>query len=66
MAAHPGPHPSAGDPRAFGLGKLDDALAETVGSHLEIFPDCRKVVTDLPGDDFLAQLEDPNGDLARQ
>ena len=35
METRPDTHPSSGVLQAFGLGKLDDAAAETVLDHLE-------------------------------
>ena len=34
-------HPAHETLQAYGLGKLDDALAEVVSKHLEACPDCR-------------------------
>src|SRR5438309_1633075 len=49
-------HPSADVLRAFGLGKLDDAAAETVLNHLDTCPECRGEVAALSGDSFLDRL----------
>jgi serine/threonine protein kinase len=49
-------HPSANALEAFGLGKLDDAAAEVVLTHLSACPDCREKVTAQSGDSFLAHL----------
>jgi serine/threonine protein kinase len=56
MEAQPVTHPPADVLEAFGLGKLDDASAEAVGSHLDLCADCRKEVAALSGDSFLARL----------
>ncbi len=56
-------HPSAGTLEAFGLGKLDDASAEAVISHLQDCPDCCQRVAAASGDDFinrLRQAHDPH------
>ncbi|HET6884504.1 MAG TPA: SUMF1/EgtB/PvdO family nonheme iron enzyme [Pirellulales bacterium] len=45
----------------FGLGKLDAALAETVGRHLDTCADCRQRVSDLPGDSFVDRLRGARG-----
>ena len=56
MEARPDTHPSAAVLQAFGLGKLDDAAAETVLDHLETCSDCRKEVAAQSGDTFLDRL----------
>jgi hypothetical protein len=42
----------------FGLGKLDEASAETIAQHIETCVDCRDRVANLPGDTFVARLQD--------
>jgi predicted RNA-binding Zn-ribbon protein involved in translation (DUF1610 family) len=49
-------HPSPDVLQALGLGKLDDATAETVLNHLETCSDCRKEVETQSGDAFLDRL----------
>jgi serine/threonine protein kinase/formylglycine-generating enzyme required for sulfatase activity len=56
MKTHPDTHPSPGMLQAFGLGKLDDASADTVLGHLETCSDCRKEVIACGGDSFLDRL----------
>jgi WD40 repeat protein/tRNA A-37 threonylcarbamoyl transferase component Bud32 len=56
METRPDTHPSSTVLEAFGLGKLDDALAETVLDHLETCSDCRKEVAAQSGDSFLDRL----------
>ncbi|HMC89602.1 MAG TPA: protein kinase, partial [Gemmataceae bacterium] len=54
-------HPSAETLRAFGLGALDEASAETVVSHLGNCADCRSKVAGQSGDDFLDRLRLAHG-----
>ncbi len=49
-------HPAADALKAFGLGKLDDASADTILRHLDGCPQCRAAVASLSGDDFLTRL----------
>ena len=56
MNARPDLHPSPDTLRAFGLGKLDDLLSETVMAHIDTCPDCRQQVGALTGDSFLDRL----------
>jgi serine/threonine protein kinase len=58
MNAHPAPHPTDRTLHAYGLGRLDDASAESVNSHLEGCPDCRQRVAMLSSDSFLGRLRD--------
>ncbi len=51
-------HPSDRTLRSFGLGKLDDASAESVSDHLERCTDCRRRVTELSSDSFLGRLRE--------
>ena len=46
MDAHPSPHPTAETLESYGLGTLDDALAEEVARHLEDCPACRRRVAE--------------------
>ncbi len=56
-------HPSTQDLSAFGLGKLPDAAAAVVASHLETCATCQKAVENLPPDSFMGKLQaaKPNG-----
>jgi serine/threonine protein kinase len=65
MAASPGPHPSAEILRAFGSGKLTDAGAAAVVSHLENCPACCHKAADLSGDSFLDRLRAARGRSAQ-
>jgi hypothetical protein len=56
MESHPVTHPSADMLQAFGLGKLDDASAEAVISHLDECSECRQAVAALSGDSFVERL----------
>ena len=51
-------HPTDQTLSSYGLGKLDDALAEAVNQHLESCPDCRRRVAALSSDRFLGRLRD--------
>ncbi len=42
--------------QAYGFGKLGDASAEVVGTHLEDCPDCRRTVTEMTPHAFLGRL----------
>ena len=50
-------HPTDQALRAYGLGRLDDASAESVNQHLEQCSDCRQRVAGLTSDSFLSQLQ---------
>ena len=54
-------HPTDQTLRAYGLGKLDDALAESVSKHLEDCPSCQVRVAELSSDDFLGRLRNAQG-----
>ena len=56
METRPDTHPSPGILQAFGLGKLDDAAAETVLDHLETCSERCKEVAAQSGDTFLDRL----------
>jgi serine/threonine protein kinase len=51
-------HPTDQTLSSYGLGKLDDRLAEAVNQHLEHCPDCRKRVAEMSADSFLARVRD--------
>jgi serine/threonine protein kinase len=51
-------HPSADQLRAFGVGRLDPAAADTLVQHLETCADCRQAVAETSGDSFLNRLRD--------
>ena len=42
---------------AYGLGKLDDASAESVSKHLEDCDSCQRRVAELSSDEFLGRLQ---------
>jgi serine/threonine protein kinase len=58
MDAPPATHPSDQTLYAYGLGKLGDVSADSVGKHLESCPDCRRRVAELSSDSFLDWLRD--------
>src|SRR4051794_36522836 len=49
-------HPSRELLQGYGLGKLEDTMAQRVGQHLESCPECRHQVAELSGDSFLNRL----------
>jgi serine/threonine protein kinase len=49
-------HPSDQTLRAYGIGKLYGALADSVHSHLDVCTDCRQRVAELSDDTFLGRL----------
>ena len=49
-------HPADETLVRYGLGKLDDTIADSVDKHLEQCPTCRRRVGELPSDDFVALL----------
>jgi serine/threonine protein kinase len=51
-------HPTEEVLRAYGLGRLDDAPAASVHSHLEGCPECRRRVAEITSDSFLGRLRD--------
>jgi hypothetical protein len=58
MDVHPTSHPTDRTLSSFGLGKLDDGLAEAVNQHLERCPECRQRVAEMSADSFLARIRD--------
>ena len=56
-ASHAAVHPSDQTLSAYGLGKLDDASAESVSKHLEIVLYCQRRVAELSSDEFLGRLQ---------
>ena len=58
MDAPPATHPTDQTLSSYGLGKLDDASAESVNKHLEQCPDCRNRVAEISPDTFLGRLRD--------
>jgi serine/threonine protein kinase len=54
-------HPTDQTLHAYGLGKLNDALAESVNQHVESCSDCRRRVAELSSDSFLGRLRDAQG-----
>ena len=54
-------HPTDQALQAYGLGKLEDALAESVSTHLESCPDCRRRVGEMSSDSFLGRLRNAQG-----
>ena len=61
MDVHPATHPTDQTLSSYGLGKLDDASAESVHKHLEECPVCRKRVAAISPDTFLGRLRDAQG-----
>jgi serine/threonine protein kinase len=57
MDAHAKLHPTDHTLSSYGLGKLDDALAEAVNQHLETCDSCRRRVAELSSDEFLGRLQ---------
>ncbi len=58
MDAQPALHPTDRTLHAHGLGKLDDASAESVNAHLVGCPDCRRRVAALSSDGLLGRRRD--------
>jgi serine/threonine protein kinase/formylglycine-generating enzyme required for sulfatase activity len=54
-------HPSEQTLHAYGLGKLDDVLSESVNQHLESCPDCQRRVAELSSDSFLGRIQRAQG-----
>jgi hypothetical protein len=67
MPVNPATHPSIETLQALSLGKLDDAEAAALLSHLESCPDCCRKAAAAAGDSFLDRLRDAQvsfGDFA--
>ncbi len=67
MDAHAVAHPADRTLQAYGLGRLDDASAESVAAHLERCPTCRRRVAELSPDRFIDRLGEtmaPSASLA--
>ena len=62
MAAKPVTHPSPEVLQAYGLGKdLDEAMSESVKSHLDTCADCLETVATVSGDNFLGRTAQGQG-----
>jgi len=61
MDAPPSTHPTDQTLSSYGLGKLDDASAESVHKHLEQCPACRNRVAVMSPDSFLGRLRNAQG-----
>jgi formylglycine-generating enzyme required for sulfatase activity/serine/threonine protein kinase len=61
MGAAAAVHPTDPTLQAYGLGKLDDASAESVNKHLESCPDCQRRVAEMSSDSFLGRLRQVQG-----
>jgi serine/threonine protein kinase/formylglycine-generating enzyme required for sulfatase activity len=51
-------HPTRQVLTSFGLGKLDDRLAEAVQQHLDSCLDCQRQIAELPADSFLGRVRE--------
>ena len=49
-------HPTDQTLNSYGLGKLDDRLAEAVNKHMEQCQACRKRVAEMSADSFLDRV----------
>jgi serine/threonine protein kinase len=54
-------HPTDQTLSAYGLGKLDDASAESVNKHVLSCSDCQRRVAELSSDSFLGRLRGAQG-----
>ncbi len=59
-------HPTDQILRSYGLGKLDDASAESVSEHLESCALCQGRVAEVSPDSFLGRLRGRKGGRRRQ
>jgi serine/threonine protein kinase len=58
MGATAAVHPTDQTLQLYGLGKLDDASAESVNKHLEDCVSCQRPVAEMSSDSFLGRLRD--------
>ena len=65
MDAHSDTHPTEQTLNSYGLGKLDDRLAEVVNRHLEQCPDCRKRAAETSADSFLGRIRSAQKTMGR-
>jgi formylglycine-generating enzyme required for sulfatase activity len=61
MGATAAVHPTDPTLQAYGLGRLDDASAESVNKHLGSCPDCQRRVAEMSSDSFLGRLRQVEG-----
>jgi anti-sigma factor RsiW len=61
MGATAAVHPTDPTLQAYGLGRLDDASAESVNKHLGSCPDCQRRVAEMSSDSFLGRLRQVQG-----
>ena len=61
MGATVAVHPTGQTLHSYGLGKLDDASAESVNKHMEACADCQRRVAEMSSDSFLGRLRDAQG-----
>src|SRR5262245_52598770 len=61
MSAKAVTHPSREELSAFGLGKLEGALAATIAAHLDECDTCRRAVEKVSGDSFLELIRRARG-----
>jgi serine/threonine protein kinase len=61
MGATAAVHPNDPTLQAYGLGKLDDASAESVNNHLSSCADCQRRVAEMSSDSFLGRLRNARG-----
>ena len=59
-------HPTDQILQAYGLGKLDDASAESVNKHLESCATCQSRVAEMSSDSFLGRLRGHKGGWTNQ
>jgi Protein kinase domain/Domain of Unknown Function (DUF1080) len=61
MKASESGHPTDETLCAYGLGKLDDILAEAINQHLESCTDCRNRIATMSADSFLGRAREAKG-----
>ena len=59
-------HPTGQTLNFYGLGKLDDATAAAVHTHLEQCIDCRRRVAEMSSDSFLVRIRDAEARVRAQ